>query len=317
MTTSNPQEEQRHIPVMPEEVISYLAPADGKFIIDCTTGEGGHSSLIAERLGTRGRLLCCDIDSEFIEIARKNLAKVETDVVFIQSDYKQIPGIVKSRFGERPDGILVDLGACSRHFDSADRGFSFKLDGPLDMRFDRTKGRTAADLINTLDRRDLERIFRIYGEEQKAGIISRVIVSERAKSPIMKTSRLAEIIREAVGWRKSNIDAATKVFQALRIEVNHELEGLREFILEAAELLKPGGKMVVISFHSLEDRIVKEAFRYLASDCICPSSIPICVCDKHAEIAILTKKPAIPSQKEINSNQRSRSAKLRAFKKLD
>lgn len=317
MATSNHQKERVHIPVMPEEVISYLAPSNGGFIIDCTTGEGGHSALIAGRISPNGRLLCCDIDAEFIEIARKNLAKVEADVVFIQSDYKRIPEIVKNRFGERPDGILVDLGACSRHFDSAERGFSFNLDGPLDMRFDRTKGQTAAELINSLDRRDLERIFRVYGEERKSGIISQAIVNERAKSPILRTARLAEIVRAAVGWRKSNIDAATKVFQALRIEVNHELDGLREFILEAAELLKPGGKMVVISFHSLEDRIVKETFRYLAADCICPTEIPVCVCDKRAEIAILTKKPNIPSQKEIDSNPRSRSAKLRAFEKLD
>lgn len=317
MKVQHREEEKRHIPVMPEEVMEYLAPAEGGFLIDCTTGEGGHSSLIAERIGPSGTLICCDKDSELIERARKNLAKAETDIYFLKSDYKEIPEIVKNRFEGKPDGILVDLGACSRHFDDAERGFSFKMDGPLDMRFDRTTGKTAADLVNSLGRSELERIFREYGEEQRAGRIAGAIINERASGPVMTTARLADIVRRAAGYRPGTIDAATKVFQALRIEVNRELEGLREFILQAAGLLKPRGKMVVISFHSLEDRIVKDAFRHLASDCICPADMPICVCGKQAEIRILTKKPVIPSNNEIDLNPRSRSAKLRAFEKLD
>lgn len=317
MSTAISQEGKGHIPVMPEEVMRYLAPEPGAFIIDGTTGEGGHSLLIARRIGPQGRLLCCDVDSELIEIAEKNLSKVEPAVSFIKSNYKALPKIVESGFEERPDGILVDLGACSRHFDNADRGFSFRLDGPLDMRFNRETGKTAADLVNSLAAPELERIFREYGEENRARNVARAIVDARAQSPIETTVQLAEIVRGAAGRHKSNIDAATRVFQALRIAVNSELEGLREFVLEAVRLLKPGGKMVVISFHSLEDRIVKEAFRYLASDCICPPSIPVCVCDKRSEAEILTRKPVIPTEKEARENPRSRSAKLRACRKLE
>jgi 16S rRNA (cytosine1402-N4)-methyltransferase len=317
MFTSNLQEGKSHIPVMPEEVMQYLAPEKGAFIIDATTGEGGHSLLIAGRIGPQGRLLCCDVDSELIEIAEKNLSQVEPAVSFIRSDYKALPDIIKNEYKDRPDGILVDLGACSKHFDSAERGFSFRLEGPLDMRFNRRTGKTAADLINTLTAPELERIFREYGEEKKARNVARAIVNERARNPIETTVQLAVIVRGAAGRQKNNIDAATRIFQALRIAVNHELEGLKEFIMEAARLLKPGGKMVVISFHSLEDRIVKEAFRYLASDCICPSNFPVCICGKKPEVSILTKKPVTPAERESRENPRSRSAKLRACRKLD
>jgi 16S rRNA (cytosine1402-N4)-methyltransferase len=316
MFTSNLQEGKSHIPVMPEEVMQYLAPEKGAFIIDATTGEGGHSLLIAGRIGPQGRLLCCDVDSELIEIAEKNLSQVEPAVSFIRSDYKALPDILKNEYKDRPDGILVDLGACSKHFDSAERGFSFRLEGPLDMRFNRRTGKTAADLINSLTAPELERIFREYGEEKKARNVARAIVNERARNPIETTVQLAVIVRGAAGRQKNNIDAATRVFQALRIAVNHELEGLKEFIMEAARLLKPGGKMVVISFHSLEDRIVKEAFRYLASDCICPSNFPVCICEKKPEVSILTKKPVTPAERESRENPRSRSAKLRACRKL-
>jgi len=317
MSASNSQEGKGHIPVMPEEVMKYLAPEKGAFIIDATTGEGGHSLLIAVRIGPQGRLLCCDVDSELIEIAEKNLSQVEPAVSFIRSDYKALPKIIESEYKDRPDGILIDLGACSRHFDSAERGFSFRLVGPLDMRFNRGTGKTAADLVNSLTVSELERIFREYGEEKKARSVARAIVNERARNPIETTVHLAGIVRGVAGRQKSNIDAATRVFQALRIVVNRELEGLREFIMEAVRLLKPGGKMVVISFHSLEDRIVKEAFRYLASDCICPPYLPVCICGKKPEVNILTKKPVIPTEKEAKENPRSRSAKLRACRKLD
>jgi 16S rRNA (cytosine1402-N4)-methyltransferase len=317
MSSSNSQEGKSHIPVMPEEVMNYLAPKKGAFIIDGTTGEGGHSLLIAGRIGPQGKLLCCDVDSELIEIAKRNLSQVEPAVIFIRSDYKALPKIIESEYEDRPDGILIDLGACSRHFDSAERGFSFRLEGPLDMRFNRQTGRTAADLVNSLTGPELERIFREYGEEKKARSVARAIVDERASNPIETTVQLAKIVRGAAGRQKGNIDAATRVFQALRIAVNSELEGLREFIMEAVRLLKPGGKMVVISFHSLEDRIVKDTFRYLASDCICPSNFPVCRCEKKSEVTIFTRKPVIPSEKEAKENPRSRSAKLRACGKLD
>jgi 16S rRNA (cytosine1402-N4)-methyltransferase len=307
---------QAHIPVMPGEVMDYLDLRPGSLVMDATLGEGGHSRLISEKLGRNGRLICFDLDEKLIEIARGNLDGSEARIDYVNSNFKSFADALEEMNIETLDGVLVDLGVASRHFDMADRGFSFRLDGPLDMRLNRKQKWKAEDIVNGFDEKELAKTFVDYGEERYARRIARAIVRARETGRIETTTQLSAIIESVVPEKRDAIHPATRVFQALRISVNKELEDLREFLVSAARTLNQGGKMVVISFHSLEDRIVKEAFRYLASDCVCPTGFPVCNCDKTQEVNILTRKPVIPSKQETEMNPRSRSAKLRAIEKI-
>jgi 16S rRNA (cytosine1402-N4)-methyltransferase len=307
---------RRHIPVMPEEVLQYLNPQPGAVIVDGTVGEGGHSKLIADKIGPQGRLICCDIDNELLEIAEEKLNVSEAQVDFIRDNFKNLPDVLPIVGIDQVDGFFLDLGVSIRHFEDPGRGFSFRLDGPLDMRLDRERMISAADLVNRLSADELENIFRDFGEEKMARRIARAIVKKRGKSPIRTTLQLAEIAASVQHASKQRIDPATRVFQALRIAVNEELDGLYEFIIKAARMLRKGGRMVVISFHSLEDRLVKAAYRFLESNCICPPDFPVCKCDKKKEVCILTKKPRSPSEEELQKNPHSRSAKLRACERI-
>ncbi len=268
-----------HLPALLDEVLELLQVRKEGVYVDCTLGLGGHSEQILSRLGGTGQLIALDWDEEAL------------------------------------DGCLLDLGVSSLHLDSPERGFSFRQEGPLDMRMDQRTGTTAADLVNQLSEKDLADLFHRYGEEKAARRIAAVLVERRGESPILTTTQLAEMIEEVKGPGRGRIHPATRVFQALRIEVNAELIGLEEMLQEVISLLNPGGRLVVISFHSLEDRIVKNVFRKAAGRCVCFRPQELCSCPKISEVRILTRKPVTPSTREVQENPRSRSAKLRAVEK--
>ncbi len=281
--------------------------------MDCTVGTGGHSEYILKSTSKAG-LICVDRDREAIRAARERLEGFSERTTFIKGNFKDIEEILKKSGVNKVNGILVDLGMSSMQLDDEDRGFSFMSDGPLDMRMDREAERTAADLVNNLPEDELADILKKYGEERYAVPIARKIVEVRESDPIERTGRLAEIVEDIVPRR--NKHPATRTFQALRIAVNEELEGLEEFIKKAFDKLFEKGRMVVLSYHSLEDRIVKQIFRFLSKDCICPPDMPVCGCSKEKRAEVITKDPVTPSEEEIDENPRSRSAKLRAAQKV-
>jgi 16S rRNA (cytosine1402-N4)-methyltransferase len=283
----------RHLPVMPREVLEFLAPAPGQILVDATVGAGGHARLLAERLAPGGRLIGLDRDSAMLELSRAPLHGLP--VTLLRHNFDDLPLILEELDIAGVDGILADLGVCSAQLDDPERGLSFQLDGPLDMRLDTTTGESAADLLGHLPERDLADIFYHYGEERFSRRIARKIVAARARQPLETTGQLAELVRRCVPRSRGHtIDPATRVFQALRIAVNDELKSLERFLENLPGCLKPGGKAVVISFHSLEDRLVKRAFR------------------NRERFAELTRKPVQASAEEIRNNPRARSAKLRA-----
>ena len=285
---------------MAGEVEEFLSPRPGQVIIDCTVGEGGHAARLLARLDPGGVLIGLDRDVSVLRIARDKLSGYGEMVRLEQANYTGVKEALDRAGLEAADGVLFDLGVNSAQLDNAERGFSFQKDGPLDMRMDAGEGRTAADLVNRLDRRELEYLIRGYGEERFAGRISRHIVEERSRSPIRTTGRLAEIISRAVPGR-GKIHPATRTFQALRLAVNRELENLEQALPAAREVLRPGGRICLIAFHSLEDRIVKHTFRRWAEE---------------GKVRILTAKPVRPSEEETRTNPRARSARLRAAEKL-
>lgn len=302
--------EFRHVPVMLGEVIDSLAvKADGSYL-DCTLGGGGHSSEILKRL-TSGRLYAVDKDADALTHAKERLGEAPT---YIKSDFKDV---VADWQGEALDGILMDLGVSSYQLDTPERGFSYRFDGPLDMRMSRESGLTAEQVVNDYSEKELTDVFFKYGEEPYARKIAANIVRERKAACIDSTSALVRIIERSIPpkARYGGSHPAKRVFQAIRIEVNGELSGLYEAVLGAIKLLKKGGRIAVITFHSLEDRIVKQAFKYAALDCICPPRSPICTCGKVSEVTILTNKPILPSDEETENNPRSKSAKLRVAEK--
>ncbi len=306
-----------HTPVLLDEVIEYLKPQPNQNFIDCTLGGGGHAKAILKRTGPNGKLLGIDLDEQAIKAASQNLQKFKDRMVLINDNYQNLNQIVYDTGFNKINGILLDLGLSNYQIQAEARGFSFKGDSFLDMRFGKTE-QTAADIINNYKEADLIRIFKEYGEERYAKQIAREIVDLRKKQPITKTNQLVNII-EMVYQNKpkpKKIHVATKVFQALRIEVNNELANLKKILPQALEVLAENGRLVVISFHSLEDKIVKEFFKKEAKDCLCPPQIPICVCEHKARLKILTKKVIKPGQTEIMKNPRSRSAKLRAAVKI-
>lgn len=305
-----------HVPVLLKEVTQYLRPSPGKKIIDTTVGGGGHTRML---LDAGAEVLGIDRDLGSIKKLLVGLKSQSTKVKVVQGNFSKLKEISLANEFSQVDGILFDLGMSSMQLDDPARGFAFQKEGPLDMRMNLDDTRTAADIVNHYPEKNLLTIFREYGEEKRsARKIARTIIEARKTSAIQTTTQLFELIKKALPakFRFAAGDTARRIFQALRIEVNAELKNLTEALPQAVELLKIGGRLVVISFHSLEDRIVKKFFRDEAKDCVCPPEFPICQCLAHATLRILTKKPLTPQEEEIKSNPRARSAKLRAAEKI-
>jgi len=302
-----------HVSVMAAEVIGVLEVARGGLFADCTLGLGGHSEAIL-MLSDEARVIGIDQDDEALRLARKRLEKFGSRAKLVKSNFSEIREVVD----EPVDGVLADLGVSSLQLDSEMRGFSFRHDAPLDMRMDAMIGRTAAALLAEIEETELANIIYRYGEERHSRRIARRIVEKRkAGEPIETTTQLAELVKRAVPFNpKDRIHPATRTFQALRIAVNGELDILEQFVRDAIDILKTEGRLAIITFHSLEDRIVKHAFQRLAGKCICPPRQPQCTCGAVKKVEIVTKKPILPTEAEQKQNPRSRSAKLRACKKL-
>jgi len=302
-----------HIPVLREEVIEALAVQPGGRYIDCTLGGGGHAAAILENSSPGGQLLGIEADPDNIKIAREKLATYGEAAVIVNENFANLEAVAE-RYHFRPvHGILFDLGLSSFQLAAGGHGFSFQQDAPLDMRFSPAQQTTAADLINSLSENELYRILKDYGEETNSRRIAAAIIKNR---PVKTTLQLADIVEEAVGGRHGRIHPATKTFQALRIAVNHELDNLKSALKQALNLLGHEGRLVVISYHSLEDRIVKQFIAEESRDCICPPELPTCVCKHKAQLKPVNKKVIIPSLAEVRSNPRSRSAKLRAAERV-
>jgi len=305
----------KHEPVLLNEVLEYLRPSRGDgSIVDATVGLGGHAEALLERHPTV-RLIGIDRDPEALERSRQRLARFGDRVTLVRGRHESLIDILKQSGIDAISGLLADLGVSSMQLDDASRGFSFRFDAPLDMRMG-NEGRTAADLVNSLDEYELTRMLRDYGEEPMARRIARAIVEARSEAPIETTSRLAEIIRGVKRAKPHQIDPSTLTFQALRIATNEELIGLDRFVDDAVSVLETNARIAIISFHSLEDRIVKRAFRRLEGECICPPGMPVCGCGAKAIVDILTNRPVTASDEEETRNPRSRSAKLRVAEKL-
>jgi len=308
----------RHISVLYDEVLHYLQPRSGGVYVDGTLGGGGHAQGILECSSPDGILLGFDRDQEALAAAGLSLAAYGSRVRLFHENYAQLPDVLVREGIESIDGMVLDVGVSSHQLDKAERGFSFQQDAPLDMRMDGSSGRTAADLVNTLSEKELEQILWDFGEERWARRIASMIVAARNVEPVTTTARLVDLVKGAIPrarW-EARLHPATRTFQALRIAVNEELQSLERGLVAGIESLEKGGRIVVISFHSLEDRIVKNVFNEFARGCICPKSVPRCVCGKLPVLRKLTGKPVVAGMEEIAANPRSRSAKLRAAEKL-
>lgn len=309
----------RHIPVMQREVLQYLNCRSGKTYVDGTLGGAGHARSILEKIGPRGLLIAIDQDIEAIENAEESLKAFKTKIRLFRGNFAQLPDAL-SQFGiDGVDGILLDLGLSLHQIKASGRGFSFQLDEPLDMRMNIETKETAADIINHAPEQALKKIFKSYGEERWSGKIAKKIVAERSRKAIGTSKKLAEIVMAAIprgAMQRQRIHPATRVFMALRIAVNKELERLEAFMDVAFNLLNPAGRLIVISYHSLEDRIVKHRIRALEKGCQCPGDFPQCVCGRERQIKNLTRKPIRPTAIEIEDNPMARSARLRAAEKL-
>ena len=306
-----------HKSVLLGESIEALDIKPNGVYVDGTAGGGGHSYEIARRLGSGGRLIAVDKDPDAIAACGERLSQFSDRVTIKRADFADMAEILHEEGVGGADGILLDLGVSSHQFDTAERGFSYNLDAPLDMRMSQ-EGPTAADFVNTKSFGELTKILREYGEERNASRIASAIIREREKSPIDTTLALASIVKAAVpaAQRRNGPHPARRTFQALRIAVNHELDSLGELLDDTLPLLNTGGRLAVITFHSLEDRMVKQRFLSWAQGCICPPDFPVCVCGHKPEVRILYKKGIPPSDREIEENPRSRSARLRAAEKL-
>ena len=309
--------EFQHKSILLNECMEGLSIKEDGIYVDGTLGGGGHSFHILERLGERGRLIGIDQDEDAIKAATKRLEAFANKVTIVRDNYEHFQTILSTLSIPKVDGILLDLGVSSYQFDEADRGFSYRFDAPLDMRMDRRQDFTAKDLINNYSEQELFRIIRDYGEDKFARNIAKHIVKEREKKPIETTFELSEIISHAIPMkmRVQGGHPAKKTFQAVRIALNRELEVLEESIEGMIKALKPEGRLCIISFHSLEDRIVKKAFRTAEDPCICPKDFPICTCGRKSLGKVISKKAIIPSDLEMEENPRARSAKLRIFER--
>jgi 16S rRNA (cytosine1402-N4)-methyltransferase len=300
------------------EAVNLLAPERGGLFVDATLGLGGHSDAILEA-SPDTRVLGIDLDREAIRLASERLAHFGTRFRAAHANFRQIERVLDEAGEREPSGVLADLGVSSLQFDSPERGFSFRHDAPLDMRMDAGgAGETAAELLERLPEEEIARVIYEYGEERKSRRIARWIVERRERGePLRSTSELAALVARAVGHRRGDrIHPATRTFQALRIAVNGELEGLGEFVETAVDLLQTRGRLAVISFHSLEDRVVKRSLRRLAGQCECDRRVPVCACGARKAVEILTRRPLTPNEQEVEVNPRARSAKLRACLKL-
>lgn len=307
--------EFKHIPIMLEQVIEGLDIKPDGIYVDGTLGGGGHSYEIAKRLVSGGRLIGIDQDEAAINAAGARLSGFNDRVTIVRSNYAQMVSVLHSLDINRVDGILLDLGVSSHQLDNAERGFSYMEDAPLDMRMDRRQEKTAWDIVNYYSQAELTRIIRDYGEDKFAAKIAAKIIGFRENKLIETTGELAEIIKLAIPikYRLTGGHPAKRTFQAIRIELNRELEVLEESIEGMIDILSDGGRMAVITFHSLEDRIVKAAFKKAESPCTCPSDFPICVCGKKTKGFVASRKPLIPSDEEMERNPRAKSSKLRIF----
>ncbi len=308
-----------HRPVMVEEVLNGLKIMPDGIYVDCTLGGGGHSEAVLKGLGSGGRLVALDQDSEAIAAAGKRLAPFRDKVILVRENFTQLPEVLK-RLGIRSvDGIIFDLGVSSYQLDNPARGFSYQYDAPLDMRMDQKHGKTAREIVNNLPVAELAAMIRNYGEERWASRIAQFIGEARERRTIETTGQLVEIIKKAIpaGARRKGPHPAKRTFQALRIAVNRELEILNDSICSAVRVLRPGGRICVITFHSLEDRVVKDLLRRMAAPCSCPRELPVCVCGGKKEVRLITAKPLLPCETELEENPRARSAKLRIAERLE
>ncbi|MDI6741431.1 MAG: 16S rRNA (cytosine(1402)-N(4))-methyltransferase RsmH [Smithella sp.] len=305
-----------HEPVMLTEVMGSLLVNRAGIYVDCTVGGAGHAYAIMKN--TDAFLVGIDRDDDALDFAERKLSEFGTRKVLVKANFANLNRVLSDLKIEKVDGVLLDLGVSSRQLDEAERGFSFGQEAPLDMRMDRSTGLSAYDIVNSFAQNELERIIRFYGEEKMAARIARTILKRRQESPVETTTQLAAIVASCMPphlrWQK--IHPATRTFQAIRIAVNSELDNIQPAIAAATEALKPGGRLCVISFHSLEDRIVKNEIRFLEGGCVCPPDLPVCVCRKEAKLKNLTKKVLIPSEEETATNPRSRSAKLRVAERI-
>lgn len=309
--------EFKHVPVLYNEVMEALnIRADGIYV-DGTVGGGGHSSGICERLSDNGMLVAVDRDTTALKAASERLESYSCTKKFIHANYSDVDEIANSA-GNKVSGILLDLGVSSFQLDTAERGFSYMHDAPIDMRMNEDDALTAYDVVNTYSEQDLNRIIRDYGEEKWASRVAKFIVNARKDEPIATTGQLVEIIKAAIpaNARRTGPHPAKRTFQAIRIEVNAELDHLRQAVEQLPDILEPGGRIAIITFHSLEDRIVKTAFDRRLNPCTCPKEFPVCVCGKVADVRKVTRKPIEPSEEELEINPRARSAKLRVLEKL-
>jgi 16S rRNA (cytosine1402-N4)-methyltransferase len=303
----------QHIPVLFHEVLDTLNPILGGIYVDGTVGAGGHAQGILKAISPGGNLLGLDRDPAALEIAESRLAEFGNQVVLIHSSYSRLKSHLNNLNWKTVDGILLDLGLSSMQLDNPERGFSFRKAGPLDMRFDPSQPFSAADLVNQSSKDDLADLIFKYGEERYSRKIADAIIANR---PLEDTQELADVIESAIRSTPSRIHPATRTFQALRIAVNQELEALEAFMPIALDALHPGGRLAIIAFHSLEDRIVKQFFRKESRDCICPPKIPQCVCGHIKQLKEINRRPIRPEEKEILENPRARSAKLRVAEKI-
>ncbi len=306
-----------HIPIMKEACIEGLAINPSGIYIDGTLGGGGHAQAILEQLKT-GRLIGIDRDFAAIRAASQRLASFSQNFVAYKRNYREIPDVIREEGLAGVDGILLDLGVSSHQLDTPERGFSFHEDAPLDMRMNQSDQLTASDVVNTYSENALYTIIKDYGEERWAKRIAQFIINERAIKPLETTFDLVRVIKQAIP-KKVRVDGghpARKTFQAIRIEVNGELDALNETIINLVGVLKPKGRLAIITFHSLEDRIVKHTFKELAKDCICPPEFPICTCQHRSVVKVVNRKPIVPTESEIANNPRARSAKLRICQKI-
>ena len=306
-----------HVSVLLHETVDGLNVRPDGIYVDATLGGGGHAFEVCSRLNDKGRFIGIDQDADAIKAAGERLAGFGEKVTIIRSNYRDMKPQLQSIGVDRVDGIVIDLGVSSYQLDTAERGFSYRVDAPLDMRMDQRQKMTAKDIVNDYSEAELYRVIRDYGEDRFAKNIAKHIVAERGKGPVETTEQLNEIIRHAIPMkiRKAAGHPSKRTFQAIRIELNHELDVLKDSLDDMIDMLNPGGRICIITFHSLEDRIVKSSFRKNENPCICPSHFPVCVCGRTSKGKVVTRKPILPSKEEMESNSRSKSAKLRIFER--
>lgn len=312
--------EFKHTSVLLEETIEYLNVKPNGVYVDGTLGGGGHAFQVCSKLGEQGRFVGIDQDEDAIAAAGRKLEPFGEKVTIIRSNYEQMKQALRGIGIDKVDGIVLDLGVSSYQLDDPKRGFTYRTpDAPLDMRMDRRQTLTAKDVVNEYSEMELFHIIRDYGEDKFAKNIAKHIVMEREKAPIETTEQLNEVIRHAIPMkvRKNTGHPSKRTFQAIRIELNQELDVLRDTLDDMIEMLNPGGRICIITFHSLEDRIVKSAFRKNENPCICPSHFPVCVCGNKSKGKVITRKPILPGEEELENNSRSKSAKLRIFERVD